>query len=99
MNEVERHIESIKKLCSIHCVDKLYLFGSILGRDYNENSDVDFIVSFRDMELLSYSDNYFNFKFSLEDLLQRRIDLLEESAIRNPFFIQSVNDLKVLIYG
>ena len=99
MNEVERHIQSIKNLCINHRVDKLYIFGSILGNNFNEKSDIDFVVKFKNIELLKYSDNYFDFKFSLEDLLHRPIDLLEEPAIKNPYFIASLNESKKLIYG
>ena len=99
MNEVERNIQSIKDLCINHRVDKLYLFGSILGNNFNERSDIDFVVRFKNIELLKYCDNYFDFKFSLEDLLNRPIDLLEEPAIKNPYFLESLNESKKLIYG
>jgi len=99
MNEVERNILSIKNLCINHRVDKLYLFGSFLKNDFNEKSDIDFVVSFKNIELLKYSDNYFDFKFSLEDLFNRPVDLLEEPAIKNPYFLESLNESKKLIYG
>lgn len=99
MNEVEQNIQSIKNLCINHNVDKLYLFGSILGNGFNEKSDIDFVVRFKNIELLKYADNYFDFKFSLEDLFNRPIDLLEEPAIKNPYFLESLNESKKLIYG
>ena len=99
MNEVEQNIQSIKNLCINHSVDKLYLFGSILGNGFNEKSDIDFVVRFKNIELLKYADNYFDFKFSLEDLFNRPIDLLEEPAIKNPYFLESLNESKKLIYG
>ncbi len=99
MNEVERNIQSIENLCINHSVDKLYLFGSILGNDFNEKSDIDFVVRFKNIELLKYSDNYFDFKFSLEDLLNRPVDLLEEPSIKNPYFLEALNESKKLIYG
>ena len=99
MNEVERNFQSIKDLCINHRVDKLYLFGSILGNNFNEKSDIDFVVRFKNMELLKYSDNYFDFKFSLEDLFKRPVDLLEEPSIKNPYFLESFNESKKLVYG
>jgi predicted nucleotidyltransferase len=80
-------------------VDKLYLFGSIVGKNFNENSDIDFVVRFKNIELLKYSDNYFDLKFSLEDLLKRTVDLLEEQSLKNPYFLESLNESKRLIYG
>ncbi|MCX6244905.1 MAG: nucleotidyltransferase domain-containing protein [Bacteroidetes bacterium] len=99
MNEVEQNIRSIRDLCQNHGVDKLYLFGSILGNNYNEKSDIDFLVRFKTIELLKYADNYFDFQFSLEDLLHRPVDFLEESSIKNPYFLESLNESKKLIYG
>jgi predicted nucleotidyltransferase len=99
MNEVERKIQSIQHLCLNHGVDKLYFFGSILGNDFNDSSDIDFVVSFKNIDLLKYADNYFDLKFSLEDLFNRPVDLLEEPAIKNPYFLESLNESKKLIYG
>lgn len=99
MNIVERNIDRIKRLCNEYKVAKLYLFGSALNDKFNNKSDIDFIVTFRNVELIEYADNYFDFKFSLEDLLQRQIDLLEEKSIRNPFLKKSINSSKKLIYG
>ena len=60
MNEVERNIQTINDLCINHKVEKLYLFGSILGNNFNENSDIDFVVRFKNIELLNFSGNYFD---------------------------------------
>jgi predicted nucleotidyltransferase len=77
----------------------LYIFGSVLNSQFSNESDIDFLVTFANVELTEYADNYFDFKFSLEDLFQRQIDLLEEKAIKNPFFKKSVENSKKLIYG
>jgi uncharacterized protein len=99
MNEVESQLQSIKNLCISHRVDKLYLFGSVLNKDFNNQSDIDFVVRFKDIDLLKYSDNYFDLKFSLEDLFERPVDLLEEQSLKNPYFLETLNESKKLIYG
>ena len=63
----------------------MYAFGSILTDNFSSESDVDLIVDFQDQNVLNYGDNYYNLKFSLEDILNRSVDLLEEKAIQNPF--------------
>jgi hypothetical protein len=80
-------------------VKTLYAFGSVLTEKFNEESDVDFIVDFQDVDLLKYADNYFDLKFSLEDTLKRSVDLLEEKAIKNPYFKKAVEQQRKLIYG
>lgn len=99
MNDVERNITAIRYLCENHRVAKLYLFGSILSDKFNSSSDIDFLVRFGNIDLLQYADNYFDFKFSLEDLLKRPVDLLEEQSLNNPYFLNVINESKQLIYG
>lgn len=99
MNTLEAYIKDIEKLCKEHKVKSLYAFGSVLTNNFNEHSDIDLVVDFANVELEDYADNYFDFKFSLQDILQKPIDLLEEKAIKNPYFRQSLNKQRQLIYG
>ena len=99
MFELEKYITEIKRLCSTHKVRHLYVFGSALTDRFNAGSDIDFIVDFEPIEVGSYADNYFDLKFSLQDILQKPIDLLEERALKNPYFKESINRQKALIYG
>ena len=99
MNAFEKYSSDITKLCENHKVKSLYAFGSVLSEKFNNESDLDLIVDFSNIAVEDYADNYFDLKFSLQEILKRPIDLLEEKAIRNPFFRQSVNQKKQLIYG
>ena len=97
---IENNKTSIAKLCKENKVDKLYAFGSVLTDNFNENSDIDFVVSFNNqIKLLDYADNYFNLLFSFEDLFNKKIDLITEKSLKNPYFIKEVNETKQLIYG
>lgn len=82
MKLIENNIKKIIDLCRKHKVHKLFVFGSILTNCFNDNSDIDLVVDFDKAEVNDYFDNYFDFKYSLEDLLGREIDLLEEQTIR-----------------
>jgi len=75
------------------------MFLAVLMVQFDNESDIDFIVNFRDMAVEDYADNYFDFKFSLAELLKRPIDLLEEKAIKNPYFKKSVDNKRQLVYG
>lgn len=99
MGRLDEYISLIVDLCKKHKVRSLYAFGSILTERFNNESDIDLIVDFEYIPVEDYADNYFNLKFSLEDILKRPIDLLEEKAIKNPYFRQSVNEQKQLVYG
>ena len=93
------HTKYISKLCETHKVKSLYAFGSVLTDKFDANSDIDLIVEFANVNLEDYADNYFDLKFSLEEILKRPIDLLEEKAIKNPYFKQAVNQQRQLVYG
>jgi hypothetical protein len=99
MNTLQQNSSEINKLCVTHKVNKLYVFGSVLTNKFNDESDIDLIVDFQPIDVLKYADNYFDFKFKLQEILKHPIDLLEEKAIKNPYFIQSINKQKQLVYG
>lgn len=80
-------------------VNELYAFGSILTEKFNSQSDIDFIVSIQSNDPIEYAENYFVLKFELENIFKRKIDLLEQKAIRNKTFENLVNQKKVLIYA
>ncbi len=99
MSIVDANIDTIRQLCQRHKVARLFVFGSVLTKHFNKESDIDFVVDFTQIDLYNYADNYFMLKQSLEDLLHRDIDLLEDTAIKNPFLRKSIDASKQMIYG
>jgi len=99
MNFFSPYNHQIGELCQQYKVNQLFAFGSVLTDNFNEESDVDLIVDFKRMPQKIYSDNYYNFKFSLEDMFNRPIDLLEYKAIKNPYFLENINNNKKMIYA
>ena len=99
MTLIDRNIETIRALCKKHKVARLFVFGSVLTDRFKSGSDIDFIVDFQDVELYDYADNYFDLKDSLEHLFNRKVDLLENQAINNPYLRQSIDSQKQIVYG
>lgn len=101
MKLIEINLAKIFELCRRYRVQTLYVFGSILTNRFNEDSDVDFLVKFNDDEIdvLDYGDNFFGLQFALEDMFNRRIDLVCDDAIKNSYFRKEVDRTKHLIYG
>jgi predicted nucleotidyltransferase len=95
----ERQIDRIQKLCKVNKVKSLFAFGSVTREDFNSSSDIDLIVDIDENDPFKYTDLYFNLKLELEEILNRKIDLLEERAIRNRFFREQLNRTRVKIYG
>lgn len=61
-------------------VTKLALFGSTARGEANSTSDVDILVSF---DGPATSQRYFGVQFFLEDLLECRVDLVTDKALRH----------------
>ena len=99
MTRLEQYKSEIERLCKAYHVKRLYAFGSVLTEKFNSNSDIDLLVDFRDLRLEDYADNYFDFKFSLEEIFKRPVDLLEEKAMKNPYLRASILQQRQLLYG
>ena len=99
MGYVDQNMDELRRLCIMYNVEKMYLFGSVLTPNFNNRSDIDFLVKFKDIDLATYFDNYMNFKSNLENLFGREVDLVEEQTLKNPILINSINKSKELVYG
>ena len=99
MDFLNPHINQIKDLCNNYNVRQLFAFGSVLTNKFNEQSDVDLIVDFDKTAIKDHFLNYFDFKYALEDVLGRQVDLLEEQPIRNSYLRKNIENTKTLIYG
>ena len=83
-----------------HNVKSAYLFGSVLTDRFNKDSDIDFLVEYIPMEdPVAFGDNIWDLRFALEDGLLRDVDLINVNNLKNPYFIQELNETKYKIYG
>lgn len=99
MGIIDRNMDDLKRLCTLYNVEKMYVFGSILNSNFYKDSDIDFLVKFKSIEISKYFDNYMDFKENLEKLFGREVDLVEEQTLTNPILIKSINKSKELIFG
>jgi len=99
MNFFTPYSEQINNLCRQYNVNKLFAFGSVLTDRFSEKSDVDLIVDFDKQAVKDHFINYFDFKYSLENVFKRDVDLLEEQPIRNSYLRKNIENSKTLIYG
>jgi predicted nucleotidyltransferase len=95
---VKNRIEEINSLCKELSVDKFWVFGSANSDSFREESDIDFLVSFEELKIEDYAENYFLLAENLEKLFARNIDLVTVKSLSNPYFIEEVNKSKSLIY-
>ena len=96
---IEERADELRRLCLHYGVRRLDLFGSAATGPYDpEESDLDFLVEFQPAALDTYADAYFGLLEDLGRLFGRPVDLVVESAIKNPYFLQSVEQTRTPVY-
>ena len=95
---VINNMERIKALCILHNVRSLFAFGSVCTDKFDEKSDIDLLVAFHPMDYVEYADSFFELADKFEKLFERQVDLVTEKSLKNPYFIESVNKTKTLLY-
>ncbi len=97
---IERHRSALYDLCRRHGVERLYLFGSAAAGRSEHPNDLDFLVELADRQpTASYADRYLDLADGLERLFGRRVDLVTDQSIRNPYFRREVEATRELVYG
>lgn len=96
---LDQYMDQLQDLCQQYNVKTLYSIGSVLTDSFNEESDIDLVVDIDSDNPIEYAENYFNLKFALQDLFNRKIDLLESKAIKNSYFKENIDKSKHLIYA
>ena len=96
---IKDKLNDLKQLCQDYDVKTMYVFGSACTDKFNDKSDIDILISFKDISIEKYTDNYFELHYKLEELFNRKIDLLTENSLSNPYFIESIEETKLLLYA
>lgn len=99
MNPLEAYRNQLIKLCEEHEVESLYLFGSYSKNQQHVKSDIDLLVAFKNIPIDRYTDHYFTLHEKLEKLVGRPIDLITVNMLGNPYFMESVENTKQLLYA
>jgi uncharacterized protein len=105
---LEKNIDNIKALCKTHYIKKMYVFGSAVSGDFNENSDVDLLyeMDYSGYDFENIKENtynpflvFFDLKEKLEALFGTKVDLVPNQDFKNIFFVNELEKTKTLIYG
>ena len=90
----------IRNLCRRHHVKRLDVFGSAVNGDFRpDESDIDFLVEFDDSPEGQRFETRFQLTEELKALFGRSVDLVDDSAIQNPYFRDEVDQTREPIYG
>lgn len=98
---IENNRQALEELCVKYRVQRLELFGSALtgGNSDPEKSDLDFLVEFLPLKQGDYADTYFGLLEAIENLFDRHVDLVMPRAIKNPYYLESVDNSRTVIYA
>ena len=99
MNKIiESNLNQIRSYCRQFEVEKLHAFGSVTSDKFSDDSDIDFLVKFKHISYERHADNYFRLHELFEKLFNRKIDLMTENMLSNPYFIKKINQTKIILY-
>jgi len=98
---IYQHQSAIAELCRRYRVQWLEVFGSAARvTDYaTESSDADFLVEFSPSADSPTLKAFFGLQADLSQILGRAVDLVESSALRNPYVQVSVNRSREVVYA
>jgi len=87
----------LKPIFQLHKVEKAYLFGSATTDNFSAKSDIDLLITFQEnIDPLEKGELWWSLYDSLRIHFNREVDLITESSLKNPYFIE---EAKQLIYG
>lgn len=93
-------LDEIRQLCRRYHVAQLWLFGSATGHHFDpDRSDLDFLVRYQPGHESTAWDDYWGLREGLEALFDRRVDLVDRDAMRNPYVIRSVEASREVLYA
>ena len=96
---IKEKYDDFINLCRQHRVSKIYAFGSSIADQFDPvKSDIDVIVELDIKDPIEYGETLLSFWDNLEVFFERKVDLLTEDSITNPYLRKSIESTKKLIY-
>ena len=96
---IELNLNKLIEICKLYGVKRIYAFGSVVSKHFDpEKSDLDFVIEMEEMPPLVRGEKLITLWEALEDLFMKKVDLITDLPIKNPYLSASVNRTKRLIY-
>ena len=96
--KIEIQQDKIEDFCRRWKIKEFSLFGSVLREDFGPDSDVDVLVSFEEDAGWSLYD-FVDMIEELKAIFGREVDLVERSALRNPFRRHTILKTKEVLFA
>ncbi len=96
---IQMKLKALEQICQRYGVVKLYAFGSIVNGRFNPTtSDIDLIVEINEKRPIERGKKLLDLWDELEDLFDRKVDLISNPEIENPYLRKTIDRSKVLLY-
>ncbi|MGM0601321.1 MAG: nucleotidyltransferase family protein [Candidatus Rifleibacteriota bacterium] len=95
---IDNFQNEIQALCEQLAVARLDLFGSATTDEFNDESDLDFVVDFQPNQS-NLLDRFLALQNRLQKLFNRRIDLITRKSIRNPYLKTSIERTRKNVFA
>ncbi len=96
---VQTKLKDLIRILKLHRVERAYLFGSVCTERFSIDSDVDFLISFdKKLRPMKRGALHLNLYDELEKILNRKVDLVTEDYLSNPYFVKVLNKTKTILY-
>ena len=97
---IEDNLEALRNLCVRYRVKRLEVFGSAATDGFDpKTSDIDLLAEFDLQGTQSALEQYIGFIQSAENLFGCKVDLVNPNTIRNPYFMQGVEETRRPLYA
>jgi predicted nucleotidyltransferase len=97
---IEKNELQLFEVCQKYSVEKLYLFGSAVTDQFTDSSDIDLAVVFKNtLSPIERGEAYFELLEALENLFNRKVDLVSYEVVKNPIFKEELDKTKLTLYA
>jgi len=97
---IAEHLPQLEELCRRYNVERLEVFGSVANGTFDpERSDVDLLVRFGPCGEMGEFYQFIDFLLGCEDVFGRRVDLVEDGVVSNPYLRRAIDRAKSTVYA
>jgi len=98
-HSIQEHRREIEELCRTFRVRRLAVFGSAASDGFDDSrSDIDLLVEFLPLSPAEHAGAYFGLLAELERILRLPVDLVEASALKNPYIRRNIVARQEIVY-
>ena len=96
---LEQQLPKVIEILKKYKIKRAYAFGSICNDSFNDKSDIDLLIAFQEnIDPLYKGQSLWDLEDELKNVLNRDVDILTETQLKNPYFIKELNETKIPIY-